>query len=201
MKRQRKHFCGILGLFLVTAMTTYAYSLPTQNTNATDVRLNVTVINNTTSLTVKSIKPDADPTIIEDGQTIDSNKISVLVKPIANTENKIYLINNADENENLIATIIPETDTLEEEVFEINLDDYGGEGDYKVIVRTADLATTNVYEKFINFTYELPIEVPDTGIFSRGLNLAQADYLIAGAIAIVTITAGALLFRKKDSQK
>lgn len=189
MKRQRKNFLGILGLFLVTAMTTYAYSLPTKDTSATsgEVTLSVTVIGN-------------DGSIVSGEEKTEKSTIDVTVDLVANKKTVVLIINKDTDQRFTIGTYEDVTERRTETIT-LDLEEYGGEGEYEVLAQTFDEEEEIFSEYKLEVEFEIPIDVPSTGLFSKGLNFAESDYLIAGILAFTFITITMLIFRKKQSKE
>lgn len=214
MKRQRKHFLGILGLFVVTAMTTYAYSLPSEDTSATGggaVTVSVTVVNPHPQVAV--IYPHNE-------DTVGKSLLDLIIEFVAGKRTVITLT-NLDTDESTLFSFEPEsTDVVKN--FSVDLDKYGGEGNYFVDVKAYEEDDDELYsEDGVSFNYTLepepvdpidptPVEpeddiiTPNTGFFSAKLGFAHADYIIASlvsAVAVFIIFMIVKKHRKEDDKK
>lgn len=212
MKRQRKHFLGILGLFVVTAMTTYAYSLPSEDTSATGggaVTVSVTVVNPHPQVAV--IYPHNE-------DTVGKSLLDLIIEFVAGKRTVITLT-NLDTDESTPFSFEPEsTDVVKN--FSVDLNNYGGEGNYFVDVKAYE--DDELYsEDGVSFNYTLapepvdpidptPVEpeddivTPNTGFFSAKLGFAHADYIIASlvsAVAVFIIFMIVKKHRKEDDKK
>jgi len=209
MKRQRKHFLGILGLFVVTAMTTYAYSLPSEDTNATGggaVTISVTVVNPNPQVAV--IYPHNE-------DTVGKNLLDLIIEFVAGKRTVITLT-NLDTDESTPFNFEPEqTDIVKD--FSLNLDNYGGEGNYHVEVKAYDDNDELYSEDGVSFNYTLepepvdPVDptpepeeeivTPNTGFFSAKLGFAHADYIIASIVSAVAVFIIFMIVKKNRNKE
>lgn len=213
MKRQRKHFLGILGLFVVTAMTTYAYSLPSEDTSATGggaVTVSVTVVNPHPQVAV--IYPHNE-------DTVGKSLLDLIIEFVAGKRTVITLT-NLDTDESTPFSFEPEsTDVVKN--FSVDLNNYGGEGNYFVDVKAYEDDDELYSEDSVSFNYALapdpvdpigptPIEpeddiiTPNTGFFSAKLGFAHADYIIASLVSAVAVFIVFMIVkkhRKEDDKK
>ncbi len=208
MKRQRKHFLGILGLFVVTAMTTYAYSLPSEDTSATGggaVTISVTVVNPHPQVAV--IYPHNEDTV---GKSLHD----LIIEFVAGKRTVITLT-NLDTNESTPFSFEPESTDIVKN-FSVDLDNYGGEGNYFVDVKAYEEDDDELYsEDSISFNYTpgaepvdpTPVEpeddivTPNTGFFSAKLGFAHADYIIASLVSAVAVFIIFMIVKKNRNKE
>lgn len=210
MKRQRKHFLGILGLFVVTAMTTYAYSLPSEDTSATGggaVTVSVTVVNPHPQVAV--IYPHNE-------DTVGKSLLDLIIEFVAGKRTVITLT-NLDTDESTPFSFEPEsTDVVKN--FSVDLNNYGGEGNYFVDVKAYEDDDDELYsEDGVSFNYTLapepvdPIDptpepeeeiiTPNTGFFSAKLGFAHADYIIASLVSAVAVFIIFMIVKKNRNKE
>ncbi len=208
MKRQRKHFLGILGLFVVTAMTTYAYSLPSEDTSATGggaVTISVTVVNPHPQVAV--IYPHNE-------DTVGKSLLDLIIEFVAGKRTVITLT-NLDTNESTPFSFEPESTDIVKN-FSVDLDNYGGEGNYFVDVKAYEEDDDELYsEDSISFNYTpgaepvdpTPVEpeddivTPNTGFFSAKLGFAHADYIIASLVSAVAVFIIFMIVKKNRNKE
>ena len=194
MKRQRKHFLGILGIFIVTAVTTYAHSLPIQDTSATGN--NVTI-----SVTVTNPNPAVNIVYPNNGDSFEQEDVDVVLDLIPDKK-IIVVLTNLDTGEKFTFNYNPKDESYTETIA-LNLSDYGGNGLYKIDVKALNDDDTVFSEDTVSFEYTEPVtppDIPNTGSFLKDLNLSSADYIFAGIAALFIITAGFILLRKKSDR-
>ena len=209
MKRQRKHFLGIVGLFVVTAMTTYAYSLPSEDTSATGggaVTISVTVVNPHPQVAV--IYPHNE-------DTVGKSLLDLLIEFVAGKRTVITLT-NLDTDESTQFNFDPESADIVKDL-SLNLDNYGGEGNYHIEAKAYDENDELYSEDGVSFNYTpgaepvdpvdpTPVEpeddivTPNTGFFSAKLGFAHADYIVAGLISAIAVFIIFMIVKKNHKE-
>ena len=141
MKRQRKNFVGIIGLFAVAAMTAFAYNIPIPSVNAESAGA-------TTSITVNVVNERIPTmTIVDpsDGDVVADPAVDVRFT-FTNADSFVFHIKNNrtgdtyDINEPLDPSIDPAV-ASGTQVKALNLEDYGTYGDsFTITVSTVGVS-------------------------------------------------------------
>lgn len=200
MKRQRKNFLGIIGLALVTAMTVYASSLPPQKADATS--------SGSTTISVTVLKSNPTTKIIYPGNEdrVSNNILDIKVTLIKDKASKVFLT-NVRTGAQYIFDIPAQSEDDVTKILSVDLDQYGGAGDYKILVQSLNEDESIYSEDNASFVYKkLPApkptpDVPNTGSFLQELNLSRSDYIITGIIAFILITVAVVILKKKSSRR
>lgn len=129
MKRQRKNFVGIIGLFAVAAMTAFAYNIPIPSVNAEPATATTTITVNVVNERIPTMTI-VDPS---DGDVVTDPAVDVRFT-FTNAESFVFHIKNnrtgvtTDINEPLDPSIDPAVGSGTQ-VKALNLEDYGTYGD------------------------------------------------------------------------
>ncbi len=227
MKQKHKKILGVIGLFLVVAMTILAASLPAPETQA----VSTSVMSHADEIVVKVVGAGAHIKVNEDGGRKDSSpKLSTDID--YQGIDKLYVdlsYINGDTTQTIRLAEIPSGYNLAGRLslklnFSSKTYSYNGEtytlpddfiyGEYSIHAYGYDNSEPKVLiEDFYNFKYSeeeptptpTPIPVPNTGSTTDSkINLMQTDYLITGLIIFLLVGISGFIFisrREKSSRK
>ncbi|MBR3332118.1 hypothetical protein IKG28_00575 [Candidatus Saccharibacteria bacterium] len=170
MKRQRKRVFGLFGLVLVAVMTFFAAHLPSPGASAlsdiTDTII-VRVVGDTPDVTINA---PVNGAIFLDPEQM----IKIYRENVHTVEFKLTYINvDGEEQTDTIAKVFPDYDPGENNVY-LNLDDYGGYGNFTLTVIGTGYDGVKDTE-IVEFSYE-PLTASIVEDEETGLPYIVVDY-------------------------
>ncbi len=201
MKVSKKKLLGFSGLALVAGLTTYAATIPV---GATSVSGEVNVM-----VDVYSINYETRIDSPLDGATFDQPVVDFEERHSRVDSVKYYLTNvTTGTTYELSQYEISGTDVSGVTTFTLDLDNYGGYGEY--IFRSVVLSYGSHLEgeDSVQFTYVSPDSpnVPDTGgsglgAFYESLNISKSDLITTGLIAFLAVSLLSLYVIRKSKRE
>lgn len=201
MKKHTKKILGIVGLFVVGAMTAVAVGLPGPDANAVEettsgTNVSVSVTSGPTKVEVTGEEPNGDP-VVRMSYNNAVCRIELQATNIASGENVFhppisYTVPTPRPADNTSVTVLPFTDNG------------AVAGDYTITANSYSCSQPEqtLGTSIARYTYKGTNSpaVPNTGELNLfGVNLARADYLAIGGLILAAALACVILaIRKKN---